>query len=56
MFSSLKCDELDAFIIPCQDINKPEFTAKSKIPKKGTIREAEQGEKTRFELHLIAGC
>ncbi len=35
MFGSLKCDELDAFIMAHQDHKNPEFTAKSKIPKKG---------------------
>ncbi len=50
MFSSLKYDELDAFIITRQNINKPEFTAKCKIPKKGTIREAEQGKKNKIRI------
>jgi hypothetical protein len=50
MFGSLKCDELDAFIIARQDINKPEFSAKSKIPKKGTIREAKQGERKKIRI------
>jgi hypothetical protein len=35
MFASLKCDELDAFIMAQQDKEKAEFTAKNKIPKKG---------------------
>jgi hypothetical protein len=48
MFSLLKCDELDAFIIACQDTDKPEFSAKSKIPKKETIREAKQGERNKI--------
>ncbi len=48
MFSSLKCDELDAFIIARQDRDKPEFSVKSKIPKKGTICEAEQGERNKI--------
>ena len=46
----MKCDELDAFIIACQDRDKPEFSAKSKIPKKGTIREAEQGERNKIRI------
>jgi hypothetical protein len=50
MFGSLKCDELDAFIITCQDINNPEFSAKSKIPKKGTIREANQGKRNKIQI------
>jgi hypothetical protein len=40
MFTSLKCDELDAFIMAHQDCNKPEFTVKSNIPKKGTLKDA----------------
>jgi hypothetical protein len=60
MFSSLKCDELDAFIIARQDINKPELTAKSKIPKKGTIREAKQGKKNKiriaFDCSMLKKC
>jgi hypothetical protein len=50
MFSSFKCDKLDAFIIAHQDINKPEFTAKSKIPKKGTVPEAKQGKKNKIRI------
>ncbi len=50
LFSLLKCDELDAFIIARQDTDKPEFSAKSKIPKKGTIREAEQGERNKIQI------
>jgi hypothetical protein len=50
MFGSLKCDDLDAFIITCQDIDKPEFSTKSKIPKKGTIHEAEQGERNKIRI------
>jgi hypothetical protein len=49
-FNFLKCDELDALIIARQDINNPEFTAKSKIPKKGTIREAKQGKKNKIQI------
>ncbi len=40
MFADMKCDDLNAFIMACQDAEKPEFTAKSKIPKKGTLPEA----------------
>jgi hypothetical protein len=50
MFSLLMCDELDAFIIARQDTYKPEFSAKSKIPKKETIREAEQGKRNKIRI------
>ena len=48
MFASLKCDELDAFIMARQDCDKPEFTAKSKIPKKGTLSEAALGKRNKI--------
>ncbi len=48
MFAGLKCDELDAFIMACQDCDKPEFTAKSKIPKKGTLKGAALGERNKI--------
>ena len=48
MFASLKCDELDAFIMACQDCDKPEFTAKSKIPKKGTLKDAALGKRNKI--------
>jgi hypothetical protein len=54
MFASLKCDKLDAFIMARQDCDKPEFTAKSKIPKKGTLSEAALGDRNKFELRSIA--
>jgi hypothetical protein len=54
MFSLLKCDELDAFIIAPQDTEKPEFSAQSKIPKKETIREAKQGE--RINIRITFDC
>jgi hypothetical protein len=44
MFADMKCNDLDAFIMARQDGEKPEFTAKSKIPKKGNLREALVGE------------
>jgi hypothetical protein len=50
MFSLLKCDELEAFIIARQDTDKPKFSVKSKIPKKGTIREAKQGERNKIQI------
>jgi hypothetical protein len=50
MFSSLRCAELDTFIITRQDTDKPEFSAKSKIPKKGTIHEAKQGERNKIRI------
>ncbi len=37
MFADLKCDDLDAFTMVCQDAEKPEFTRNSKIPKKGIL-------------------
>jgi hypothetical protein len=48
MFADMKCDDLDAFIMACQDAEKPEFTAKSKIPKKGTLTEALVGERNKI--------
>ena len=57
MFASLKCDELDAFIMAQQDKEKAEFTAKNKIPKKGTLTEALVGARNKiliaFECRLI---
>ncbi len=50
MFASLKCDELDAFIMARQDCNKPEFTAKSKIPKKGTLSEEALGDRNKSRI------
>jgi len=50
MFASLKCDELDAFIMARQDRDKPEFTAKSKISKKGTLSEAALGERNKIRI------
>ena len=50
MFASLKCDELDAFIMARQDCDKPEFTAKSKIPKKGTLSQAALGERNKIRI------
>ncbi len=48
MFADMKCDDLDVFIMACQDGEKPEFTAKSKIPKKGTLRVALVGERNKI--------
>ncbi len=48
MFAGLKCDELHAFIMARQDRDKPEFTAKSKIPKKGTLKDAALGERKKI--------
>jgi hypothetical protein len=48
MFADLKCDELDAFIMARQDWDKPEFTTKSKIPKKGTLKDAALGERNKI--------
>jgi hypothetical protein len=57
MFASLKCDELEAFIMARQDKEKAEFRAKNKIPKKGTLSEALVGTKNKiliaFECRLI---
>ena len=50
MFASLKCDELDAFIMARQDCDKPKFTAKSKIPKKRTLSEAALGERNKIRI------
>jgi len=50
MFASLKCDELDAFIMACQDRDKPKFTAESKIPKKGTLSEAALDERNKIRI------
>ena len=54
MFASLKCDELDAFIMACQDRDKPEFTAESKIPKKGTLSEAVLGERNKIRIAFVS--
>jgi hypothetical protein len=48
MFADMKCNDLDAFIMACQDAEKPEFTAKSKIPKKGTQTEALAGKRNKI--------
>jgi hypothetical protein len=48
MFADMKCNDLDAFIMAHQDSEKPEFTAKSKIPKKGTLAEALIGERNKI--------
>jgi hypothetical protein len=48
MFADMRCDGLDAFIMACQDADKPEFTAKSKIPKKGTLSEALVGARNKI--------
>jgi hypothetical protein len=48
MFAGLKCDELDAFIMARQDHNKPKFTAKSKPPKKGTLKDAVSGKRKKI--------
>jgi hypothetical protein len=50
IFASLKGDELDAFIIARQDRDKPEFTAKSKILKKGTLSEAAFGDRNKIRI------
>jgi hypothetical protein len=46
----LKCDELDAFIMARQDCDKPKFTAKRKIPKKGTLSEATLGKRNKIQI------
>ncbi len=48
MFADIKCNDLDAFIMARQDAEKPDFTANSKIPKKGTLREALVGERNKI--------
>ena len=48
MFADIKCDDLNAFIMARQDAEKPDFTEKSKIPKKGTLREALVGERNKI--------
>jgi hypothetical protein len=48
MFAGLKCDELDAFIMAHQDCDKPKFTAKSEIPKKGTLKDAALGKRNKI--------
>jgi hypothetical protein len=50
MFASLKCDVLDAFIMACQDCGKPEFTAKSKIPKKGILSETALNDRNKIRI------
>jgi hypothetical protein len=50
MFASLKCDELDAFIMAHQDRDNPQFTAKSKILKKGTMSEAALGKRNKIRI------
>ncbi len=50
IFTSLKCDELDAFIMACRDCDKPEFTAKSEIPKKGTLSGAAFGDRNKIRI------
>jgi hypothetical protein len=52
MFADMKCDDLDAFIMARQDAKKLDFTAKSKIPKKGTLREAFVGERNKILIAL----
>ncbi len=57
MFADMKCSDLDAFIMARQDAEKPEFTARSKIPKKGTLTEALVGERNKiliaFDCRLL---
>jgi hypothetical protein len=48
MFADMKCNDLNAFIMARQDAEKPEFTAKSKIPKKLTPTEASVGERNKI--------
>jgi hypothetical protein len=48
MSGSLKCDELDAFIMALQNCEKPEFTAKIKIPKQGTLSDAALGKRSNI--------
>jgi hypothetical protein len=48
MFADMKCNNLNAFIMARQVAEKPEFTAKSKIPKKGTLSEALVGAKNEI--------
>ncbi len=55
MFGTLTCPELDAFIMAHQDAEKPQFTSKSKIPKKGSVAEA--SEETAFnKIRLAYDC
>jgi hypothetical protein len=55
MFASLKCDELDAFIMARQDRDKPKFTAKSQIPKKGTLSNAALGKRNKILIAFDPG-
>jgi hypothetical protein len=48
MFANLNCHDLDAFIMARQDRDNPEFTAKNKIPKKGSISEALLGVRNKI--------
>ena len=48
MFADLKCNDLDAFIMAQQDREKPEFSAKNKIPKKGMISEVLVGARNKI--------
>jgi hypothetical protein len=48
MFADMKSNDLNAFIMVCQDAEKPEFTAKSKVSKKGTLTEALVGERNKI--------
>jgi hypothetical protein len=52
MFADLKCNDLDAFIMAQQDREKPEFTAKNKIPKKGMISEALVGARNKILIAI----
>jgi hypothetical protein len=48
MFADMKCDNLDALIVACQDAEKPEFTVKSKIPKKAMLSEVLFGARNKI--------
>jgi hypothetical protein len=48
MFANLNCHDLDAFIMARQDRDNPEFTAKNKIPKKGSTSEALLGVRNKI--------
>jgi hypothetical protein len=50
MFSEMKCDELNAFIMAHQDPKKSDFSAKSKIPKKGMLSEASVGAQNKISI------
>jgi hypothetical protein len=52
---AMKCNNLNSFIMACQDGEKPEFTAKSKIKKKETLSEALVGARNKILIAFDCG-